>query len=165
MKILGIDPGYDRLGVAVIEKPLKGKETVIYSDCFQTSSKEEIFERFRKIGAEMGRVLDEYGPDSMALETLFFSKNQTTAMRVAEARGILIHEAVRRGVPVFEYNPMQIKTAVTGDGTSGKDRMIKMVGLLVKLDLRERIDDEYDAIAVALTHAAMQKGSTFPTKI
>jgi len=155
MRILGIDPGYDRLGIAVIEKPEKGKETVIYSSCFQTSSKEEIFVRFKKIGAEVGRILDEYKPDSMALETLFITKNQKTGMRVAEARGILIHEAVKRDIPVFEYGPMQIKTAVTGDGTSDKERMIKMVGLLVKLDQKERIDDEYDAIAVALTHSAI----------
>lgn len=157
MRILGIDPGYDRLGIAIVEKPLKGKESVIYSDCFQTSAKEEIFERFKKIGAEMGRVLDEYKPESMALETLFITKNQKTGMRVAEARGIVIYEAVKRNIPVFEYGPMQIKTAVTGDGTSDKDRMIKMVELLVKLPPGERIDDEYDAIAVALTHAAIWK--------
>lgn len=157
MKILGIDPGYDRLGIAVIEKPAKGKETVLYSDCFQTSAKEEIFERFKKLGAEIARILDEFKPDSMALETLFITKNQKTGMRVAEARGILIYEAVKRDIPVFEYGPMQIKTAITGDGTSDKDRMIKMVGLLVKLPEKERIDDEYDAIAVALTHAAILK--------
>lgn len=157
MKILGIDPGYDRLGIAVIDKPSKGKETVLYSDCFQTSSKEEIFERFKKIGAEIARVLEEYKPDSMAMETLFITKNQKTGMRVAEARGILIYESTKRNVPVFEYGPMQIKTAVTGDGTSDKDRMIKMVELLVKLPPKDRVDDEYDAIAVALTHAAMKR--------
>ncbi len=155
MKILGIDPGYDRLGIAVIEKPAKGKETVIYSDCFQTSAKEDIFARFKKIGAEIGRILDEFKPDSMALETLFITKNQKTGMRVAETRGILIYEAIKRDVPVFEYGPMQIKTAVTGDGTSDKERMIRMVEMLVKLPAKERVDDEYDAIAVALTHSAI----------
>jgi crossover junction endodeoxyribonuclease RuvC len=80
-------------------------------------------------------------------------------MRVAEARGIIIYEAARRDIPVFEYSPMQIKAAVTGDGSSDKERMIKMVGLLVKLPVKKTVDDEYDAIAVALAHAAIQRVS------
>ncbi|MES2216102.1 MAG: crossover junction endodeoxyribonuclease RuvC [Patescibacteria group bacterium] len=155
MKILGIDPGYDRLGIAIIEKPLKGKETVLYSDCLQTSAKDPINKRLLQIGTEVGRILDEYGPQSLAIETLFITKNQKTAMRVSEARGIIMYEAFKRDVPVFEYAPMQIKTAITSDGTSDKDRMIKMVELLVKLPAKKRVDDEYDAIAVALTHSAL----------
>ena len=157
MKILGIDPGYDRLGIAVIEKPAKGKETVIYSDCFQTSPKDPIYARFKAIGSEVSRIIDEYKPDSMALETLFFSKNQTTAMRVSEARGIIIYQAAKKDIPVFEYNPMQIKVAVTGDGSSDKERMIKMVHLLVKLPEKNTVDDEYDAISAALAHAAIHR--------
>lgn len=156
MIILGIDPGYDRLGLAVIEKPAKGKEVVLYSDCLQTSSKDDIFERFKKIGHETARILDEYKPEAVALETLFITKNQKTGMRVAEARGIVIYETIQRSIPIYEYGPMQIKTAVTGDGTSDKERMIKMVHLLVKLPAKKTPDDEYDAIAVALTHAAMK---------
>ncbi len=154
MKILGIDPGYDRLGIAVIEKSTKGKEVVIYSDCLQTSSKDPISKRLLEIGTEVGRVLDEYKPNALAIETLFITKNQKTAMRVSEARGIIMYEAFKRHIPVFEYAPMQIKTAITSDGTSDKDRMIKMVELLVKLPAKKRVDDEYDAIAVALTHCA-----------
>lgn len=157
MIILGIDPGYDRLGIAILEKPVKGKEVLLYSDCLQTSSKDSIYRRFKAIGSEVSRIIDEYKPDSMALETLFFSKNQTTAMRVSEARGIIIYEAARRDIPVFEYGPMQIKAAVTGDGSSDKERMIKMVGLLVKLPSKKTVDDEYDAIAVALAHAAIYR--------
>jgi crossover junction endodeoxyribonuclease RuvC len=159
MIILGIDPGYDRLGIAVIDKPAKGKEALIYSACFQTSSKEDIYARFGKIGAEMARILDEFKPEAMALETLFITKNQKTAMRVAEARGIIIHEAVRRGIAVHEYGPGQIKMAVTSDGSADKLRVTKMIGILVDLPPKKpgqaaMIDDEYDAIAVALTHAA-----------
>ena len=108
----------------------------------------------------MSRVLEQFKPDVMALETLFMSKNQKTGMRVSEARGIIIHEAVKRDVPVHEYSPGQIKMAVTGDGTSDKTRMIRMVHMLVSLPEKKTRDDEYDAIAVALTCSAHQKNST-----
>jgi len=155
MKILGIDPGYDRLGIAIIERTLRGKEVVLYSACFQTSPKEEIHVRLEEIGREVAKILEEFEPDAMALETLFITKNQKTAMRVAEARGIMIYEAARHGVPTFEYAPMEIKVAITGDGTSDKERMMKMIDILVKMDDKKRLDDEFDAIAVALTHSAV----------
>ncbi len=154
MIILGIDPGYDRLGVAVIEKNGRNKEKLLYSACLQTSAKDTIYYRFRSIGTEVARIIAEYKPEALALETLFITKNQKTAMRVAEARGIIIYEAVRAGVPVFEYSPMQIKSAITSDGRSDKERVIKMVHILVDMPKKKTVDDEYDAIAVALTHSA-----------
>lgn len=159
MKIIGIDPGYDRLGIAVIEKPLKGKEVVLYSTCLQTSSKDNIYKRLYEIGLEVNHAITKYGPDALAIENLFITKNQKTAMRVSEARGIIIYEAVKNRLPVFEYSPMQIKSSITGDGTADKSRIIKMLGLLVKLDKKIALDDEYDAIAVALTHLANMKVS------
>ncbi len=159
MRILGIDPGYDRLGIAVIEKNVRGRETLLYSECFQTSAKSPIYERFLALGAEIGRVIDEFDPDALAIETLFITKNQKTAMRVSEARGIIIYEAAKRAIPVHEYGPMEIKTAITSDGTSDKARMIKMVGMLIDIPPKKKaIDDEYDAIAVALTHSAHARG-------
>lgn len=157
MKILGIDPGYDRLGIAILQKTSGAKDIVLYSNCFSTSAKDSIGNRLVNIGNEVVRILDEYTPDVMALETLFITKNQKTAMRVAEARGIIIYEATKRNVPVFEYSPMEIKTAVTGDGSSDKTRIIKMVGLLVDMPDTKKLDDEYDAVAVAITHSAMKK--------
>lgn len=156
-RIIGIDPGYDRLGIAVIEKPAKGKEVVLYSDCFQTSAKDTIYERFGEIGTEVHRILEEYKPDALAIETLFITKNQKTAMRVAEARGVILSECIKMGVKIHEYTPMQIKVAVTSDGSSDKERVIKMVGILVSLPKKKIIDDEYDAIAVALTHSACMR--------
>lgn len=158
MRIIGIDPGYDRLGIAVIEKPLKGKESLIYSACLQTSAKSAIYDRFLAVGTEVARVIGEFSPESLAIETLFITKNQKTAMRVSEARGIIMYEAVKRGIPVYEYGPMEIKSAITGDGSSDKERMTKMVRLLIDMPENPKektLDDEYDAIAVALTHAAM----------
>jgi crossover junction endodeoxyribonuclease RuvC len=157
IRIIGIDPGYDRLGIAIIEKPAKGKELVLYSACFQTSSKDTIYERFGKIAAEMAQVIDTFKPNVLAIETLFITKNQKTAMRVAEARGIILSEAIRSGLMIYEYTPMQIKMAVTSDGRSDKERVIKMVQILVPLPKKNMIDDEYDAIAVALTHGAYMR--------
>ncbi|MEI6396566.1 MAG: crossover junction endodeoxyribonuclease RuvC [Candidatus Taylorbacteria bacterium] len=150
MRILGIDPGYERLGIAVIEK-----NTVLYSDCFRTSAKDDIHKRLGEIGVEISKIIEKFQPDALAIETLFISTNQKTGMRVAEARGIIMYEAIKRGVLIYEYSPMQIKTAVTSDGSSDKSRMIKMVNLLVSLPKKKMLDDEYDAIAVALTHAAI----------
>lgn len=162
MRILGIDPGYDRLGIAVIEKPGKGKDVLLYSDCFRTSSKDDIYARFRSIGGEVGRVLDEFKPDAMALETLFITNNRKTAMRVAEARGIIIYEAAKRGVPTSEYGPTEIKAAVAGDGLIDKARMMKMVRLLIEMPDKKTADDEYDAVAVAIAHLAI-RGSRLST--
>ena len=122
MKILGIDPGYDRLGIAVIDKPprvqgAKTKETLVYSGCFQTSPKDTIYLRLEQIGKEIGRVIDEHQPECLAIENLYITKNQKTAMRVAEARGIILYEAQKRGLTITEYTPMEIKLAVTGDGS------------------------------------------------
>ena len=156
-RIIGIDPGYDRLGIAVIDKNAGTKKDLLaYSDCITTSSKDDIHLRLQQIGEGVSLVLDEYKPSEMAIETLFVTKNQKTAMRVAEARGIIIYEAMKRGVSVREYSPMQIKTAITSDGTSDKSRIFKMLGLLISLPEKEALDDEYDAIAVALAHSAIR---------
>ncbi|HTK33513.1 MAG TPA: crossover junction endodeoxyribonuclease RuvC [Candidatus Paceibacterota bacterium] len=154
MIILGIDPGYDRLGIAIIEKPLKGKEVLIYSDCFTTSPKDTIYDRLKAIGAEIARVIETYNPEALAIETLFITKNQKTAMRVSEARGIIIYEGLQKNIPIFEYSPMEIKMAITSDGTSDKERVTRMVQMLITLPKKSALDDEYDAIAVALTHSA-----------
>lgn len=157
MRILGIDPGYDRLGIAVIEKPTRGKESLVYSDCFKTSPKDTIYERFALISGEIGRTIDRFKPDVMAIESLFIDTNKKTGMRVAEARGIIIIEAIKRGLAVHEYSPMSIKMAVTGDGTSDKHMITKMVRLLIKIPAKTTVDDEYDAIAVALTDSATHR--------
>ncbi|MDE2038336.1 MAG: crossover junction endodeoxyribonuclease RuvC [Patescibacteria group bacterium] len=157
MRILGIDPGYDRLGIAVIERPARGKEAVAYSGCVTTSPKDSIYLRLLHIGTEVAAIADRFAPDAVAIETLFITKNQKTAMRVSEARGIVLYEASKRGLPIYEYSPMEIKMAVTGDGRSDKKRMMKMVELLVKLPEKKALDDEFDAIAAALACSAMMR--------
>ena len=157
-RIVGIDPGYDRLGIAVIERTKSAKkERLLYSTCIQTSPRDDIYTRLLSIGRAVAAVLEEYQPTVLALETLFITKNQKTAMRVAEARGIIIYEAIQRKIAVFEYGPMEIKLAITGDGSSDKLRVTKMVNLLVDNPPQQTLDDEYDAVAVALTQSARHR--------
>jgi crossover junction endodeoxyribonuclease RuvC len=154
MRILAIDPGYERLGIAIIEKEVKGKEILIYSDCFKTSSKLPHPERLKLIHEEIKRVITEHSPERCAIETLFFSTNQKTALLVAEARGVIIATAAVEGLEIFEFNPNSIKLAVTGSGASDKDQIIKMIPLLIKIQKEIKHDDEYDAIACGLTYFA-----------
>jgi len=156
MNILGIDPGYDRIGVAILNKD-KNLETLLYSDCFQTPKELDVPDRINLFITELDRLIQEYSVTELAIENLFFQNNQKTAMRVAEARGAMISTAKQSGLSVFEYTPLQIKQAVTGYGRANKEQVQTMVKQLVKLEDRKYIDDEIDAIATALTHSASRK--------
>ena len=154
MRILGIDPGFERLGIAIVEKSNGQKDVVIFSECFKTSAKLTFSERLRLIGEEVKKIIKEYKPEILAIETLFLNTNQKTVMRVAEARGVVIYEATLAGLDVFEASPPQIKLATTGYGKADKTQIDKMVKLLVKIDSTIKLDDEMDAIAIALTGSA-----------
>ena len=152
MKILGIDPGYERLGIAVLEKNKGDKEEkVIYSDCFKTSAKMPFEERLLLLGREVERVINFYQPDGLAIETLFFTNNQKTAMNVAEVRGTILYIAKCAGLTLQQFTPMQIKVAVAGHGQGDKRAVTDMVTKLVLIEKEIKHDDEYDAIAIALT--------------
>jgi len=156
MRILSVDPGYERLGVAVIEKN-GSVETLVYSACFQTDKKLPYSDRLLKIGVEVARLIKKFNPDSFASESLFFAKNQKTAMDVAGVRGALFYIAKKHDLPVFEYTPLQIKMAITGYGKSDKKQITEMVTKLIKIDKQIKFDDEYDAIAVGLTCLASER--------
>jgi len=152
MKILGIDPGFERLGVAVLEKNKSDKkEKVLFSECFHTSAKLEFCERLKLIGEEIKNVIKKYKPDVLSIETLFLTTNQKTVMHVAEVRGVVIYEAMQANLKIFEASPPQIKIATTGYGKADKNQIIKMVKILVDIDNSKKSDDELDAIAIALT--------------
>jgi crossover junction endodeoxyribonuclease RuvC len=157
MRIIAIDPGYERLGIAIVEKKPREKEVLLYSDCFKTDKKLAHSERLGLIGAEIERMIGEFEPESLALETLFFSTNTKTAISVAEARGVILYSAAKHGLPVYEYGPGQIKVAVTGYGKSDKEQIIAMIPRLVRIEKTIKHDDEYDAIAVGLTCFATEK--------
>ena len=154
MIILGIDPGFERLGVAILEKGKVGKEQVVFSECFKTSAKLEFGQRLNLIGEEIKKVIKEYKPEVLAIETLFLTTNHKTVMHVSEARGVVIYEATRAGLKIFEASPPQIKIATTGYGKSDKNQIIKMVKMLVDIDEDKKSDDELDAIAIAITGLA-----------
>ena len=156
MKILGIDPGYERLGVAIIEKDIGtgGKEVLLHSGCIQTSAQLPFSERLRILGAEIEELIKKYKPHSLTIEKLYFQNNQKTAMNVAQAIGVIIYIAKSHGLEVFEYTPLQIKSACAGSGRADKKQIMTMLPHLIKIDKSIKYDDEYDAIAVGLTHLA-----------
>jgi crossover junction endodeoxyribonuclease RuvC len=160
MKIIAIDPGYERLGIAILEKGT-GKESLVFSECFITSTKEKHENRLKLIGSEIERVIKKYQPEAMGIETLFFKTNAKTAMKVSEARGIMLYEAAKNNLKVLEFTPLQIKVAVTGYGKSDKDQITEMVKRLIKITEPIKYDDEYDAIAVGLTFFASHKTSNW----
>lgn len=143
----GIDPGYDRLGVAIFD----GQE-LIFSTCFTSTPKAPFADRLLDIGKQVQQIFHHYRPVAVALEELYFSKNQTTALKVAEARGLVTYLAKECGAEVYHYSPQAIKLSVAGYGNAPKEQVTTMTKRLVKLPHLPKYDDEYDAIAVALTH-------------
>ena len=162
MKVLAIDPGYERMGVAVIESSPRKKEELVYSHCFKTSSKLPFHERLKMIGEEVARLIREFEPGVCATETLFFAKNIKTAMMVAEARGVVIFTAASHKLRLYEYTPLQIKIAITGYGRGDKRSVSDMVEKLIDVQKDIKYDDEYDAIAIGLTCIASEKSSVKP---
>jgi crossover junction endodeoxyribonuclease RuvC len=170
MKILGIDPGYERLGVSIIEKQKIGKPKLLFSECFKTSAKDEHSLRLSQILLEIEEVIKKYKPTHLGIETLFFNANVKTAMKVAESRGVVLATAKKEGLEICELSPQAIKIAVTGYGNSDKKAVMKMIPLLIDIpDSTSSVvanpaysssgvakknsvmlDDEYDAIAVGL---------------
>jgi crossover junction endodeoxyribonuclease RuvC len=149
MRILAIDPGFDRLGVAVIEGTAS-KPIVVWSDCIIPPKGDKEM-RLACVHDAILAAAKEYSPDIFALETLFFSTNKKTALGVAEARGAALSAASTAGLPVREFSPGTVKVAVTGNGRADKGAIARMIPLLVSLSPRKRLDDELDAIAVGIT--------------
>lgn len=150
MRVISIDPGYDRIGVAVLEL-VNGKEELLYSSCIETDKNQSINERLGFLGKEFENILKKFSPDTLALETIFFNKNIKTAIGVAQARGIFVYIAQVNNCLICEYGPQEIKTAVTGYGKSDKNAVISMVKRLIPQSPAKALDDEYDAIAVGIT--------------
>lgn len=150
MRVLAIDPGYERLGIAIIEK-VGGKDTLVHSECFQTPKTDEHSKRLCSILVRLEELISEYRPDTCAIETLFFAKNQTTALKVAEVRGIVLALCKKAGMDINEFSPAAIKVGVTGYGKSDKTAVTKMVPFLVRIDKKIKHDDEFDAIAIGIT--------------
>ncbi len=156
MKILAIDPGFERVGIAVLKKENGSKDEVLYSACFKTSAKIPFHTRLTAIGNEVEKVIKKHKPIALAIEKLYFTTNQKTVMGVSEARGVMIYSASRNGLKIFEYTPPQIKVAVTGYGKASKDMVMSMVPKLIKMKTPSYSDDELDAIAIGITCLACE---------
>ncbi len=153
MRILAIDPGYDRLGIAVIEGN-SSHPTLVWSDCiFPDKGARE--KRLACVWDAITSAIKKYAPDVLAIETLFFSVNKKTAIGVAEARGAILAAAGVARLSVIECSPQQVKLAVTGYGGSQKLAVAAMIPRLLTLPEKKRYDDEIDAIAVGITALAM----------
>lgn len=156
MKVVAIDPGYERLGIAVLEK-INGREKLLHSECFRTSANFTHPQRLALIGEKIKKVVGEHKTEVLAVEKLFFSVNQKTALAVAEVRGIILYLAAANNLRVIEYSPTEIKIAVTGYGHSSKKQVAEMIKRLLMVKKKIIYDDEFDAIAVGLTFFAREK--------
>lgn len=150
MRVISVDPGYDRLGIAVLQYDA-GKEKLLYSGCIQTDKSQPLLARLQNLGQQFSVLLETYHPDTLGIETLFFNTNQKTALGVAQARGIIIYLAQAANCTVYEFGPQEVKVAVTGYGKSDKHAVIDMVMRLLPEAPSKALDDEYDAIAVGIT--------------
>ena len=153
MKVFAIDPGFGRCGVAILEKE-SGREKLLYSACIETSGTAPFPMRLASVADECARLIKKHKPDAIAMERLFITKNQKTGMQVSEVRGALIYIAESAGIPTHEYTPGQVKSAAGGYGSADKRAVASLVRALLKIEKEITHDDEYDAIAVGITHLA-----------
>ena len=152
MRILGIDPGIAIVGFGLIESERGGVRMLQYG-AVTTEAGLPLATRLVQIENDMTALISQLKPDEIAIEELFFSKNITTGIAVAHARGIILCTAAKSGIPLFEYTPMQVKQAVVGYGLAEKRQVMDMVKRLLKLKAVPRPDDAADALAIAICHA------------
>ena len=152
MIILGIDPGYGLVGFGVIEK-VKGNIKMLDFGCITTSKEDNLSKRLEIISQCMHILIDKWKPDEMAIEKLFFNKNITTGIPVAQARGVIILSAQEKKIPIYQYTPQNIKMALTGMGKADKKQMQFMVKTMLGLEVAPKPDDAADALAVAICHS------------
>ena len=152
MIILGLDPGIGTMGYGVIEKDARGNCSAVDYGVVRTPPNENLAVRLCILEEGVNALFDKFHPDEAAMEELFFSKNITTGIAVAHARGVALLACVKRCGRLFEYTPMQIKQALTGWGKADKKQIQQMVKFLLHLEAIPRPDDAADGIAAAITH-------------
>ena len=152
MIIFGIDPGYARIGYGVIEKTSRGIKAIA-AGLIETPPTESIPVRLAMLDGQLAEILRRYKPDAVAVEELFFNTNVTTGIKVAQARGVILVCAIKECGQLYEYTPLQVKMALTGNGRAEKKQVQYMVGALLGLKEAPKSDDTADALAVAICHA------------
>ncbi len=152
MRIIGIDPGTGILGFGIIDVT-KGKAQLVDAGVIRTPVKEDDAVRLQTIFEELTTIIAETKPTEMSVEKLFFAANVTTAMTVAQARGVVLLAGKQAGLEIYEYTPLQIKQALTGYGRADKKQIQEMVRVILQLKVAPKPDDCADALAAALTHS------------
>jgi len=163
-RVLGIDPGYERTGFAVLERSNQGGIEVIASGTIETAKEIAYPQRLLIIYKCLRSIIKKHAPNELAIEQLFYGKNAKTAIRVAQARGVVILTAEMLGIPLFEYSPRKVKLLLQGSGNATKDQVRYMVRQSVELGNGKMFDDEIDALAVALVHADVRSKNLCPGK-
>ena len=151
MRILGIDPGYAIVGFGVLDYNRQIFTPVEYGAIF-TEAHTDFNERLKSIFDDMEYIIEKYKPDCMAIERLYFTTNQKTAIDVAQARGVINLAAARKNLPVYEYTPLQVKQSVVGYGKAEKKQVMDMTKRILKLHDVPKPDDTADALAIAICH-------------
>ena len=152
MRILGIDPGYAIVGFGILEAE-RGQARLLRCGAINTPAGIPMPRRLLQIQEDLEALIREFSPDVMSIEELFFNTNVTTAIGVAQARGVILAAAARLGVEIFSYNPSQVKIAVVGYGKAEKRQVMEMTRRILGLSAVPRPDDAADAVAIALCHA------------
>lgn len=151
MITLGIDPGFARCGYAFIESK-NSTYKIVNSGLIETFPNQKYSKRLSTIYIKLNELIKEYKPNNAAIEELFFSKNTKTAIKVAEARGVIILTLQLNNIEFTEYKPKEIKSQITGNGNANKNSMMKMVNLFTGSNIIQ--DDAADAVAIALAHSS-----------
>ena len=152
MRILGIDPGYAIVGYGIIEYRNNRFTTIAYG-AITTPAEMDFNHRLKEIYQDMCHLLDVYKPEQMAVEKLFFTTNQKTAIDVAQARGVILLCATQHQIPCYHYTPLQVKQSVVGYGKAVKTQVMEMTKRLLHLQAVPKPDDTADALAIAICHA------------
>lgn len=155
MRILGIDPGTGILGFGVIDVDGRGKAQLVEAGVIRTPVHEDDSVRLLTIYEELTEIITQTKPTMMSVEKLFFARNVTTAMTVAQARGVVLLCGMQAGLQIAEYTPLQIKMAITSYGKADKKQVQEMVRVLLGLKEVPKPDDCADALAAALTHSTV----------
>ena len=158
MRIIGIDPGYAITGYAVLDYTGNHFE-LVKSGAIETKAGVPLPKRLLKIYDDMQLLVNEYKPDAISIEELFFNRNTTTAIGVAQGRGAVLIIAAKNNIPIYEYTPLQVKQGVVGYGRADKIQVQKMVKTILGVDSLPKLDDTTDSMAAAICHAHSAKFS------
>ena len=151
MRILGIDPGYATIGYGIVEYDNFRFKTISYGAV--TTTPQKVFsDRLCDIFNDINTLIETYHPDCLSIEKLYFNTNTTTAIDVAQARGVILLAASKSGIEIFEYTPLQVKQSITGYGRAEKHQVMEMVKNLLGLNAVPKPDDTADALALAICH-------------